>query len=154
MQVDIEQKPAQRVATVRHIGPYNRINDAFEKLGALAGQAGLFHLAGAEMIALYYDDPESTPVEELRSDAGIAVPDDAALPPTLGDQRIAAGRYACTVYVGPYELLGDAWARFMGEWLPASGERVGDGASYEKYLNDPRTTPKAELRTEMCMPLA
>ena len=71
------------------------------------------------------------------------------MPEGLVEQRIAAGRYACAVHVGPYEQLGDAWARFMGEWLPASGHRIGAGASFEIYRNDPTKVPKQELRTDL-----
>ena len=42
-----------------------------------------------------------------------------------------------TLHVGPYEQLGDVWARFLGEWVPASGNRIGDGVSYEIYTNNP-----------------
>jgi AraC family transcriptional regulator len=82
------------------------------------------------------------------------VPPDVALPAGLVEQRIPGGRYACAIHVGPYEQLGDTWARFMGEWLPRSGHRIADGPCYEVYLNDPTTTPKPELRTEMRIPLA
>ncbi|MBW8770935.1 MAG: GyrI-like domain-containing protein, partial [Gemmatimonadetes bacterium] len=34
------------------------------------------------------------------------------------------------MHIGPYEQLGDTWARFMGEWLPASGRRMAYGVSY------------------------
>ena len=57
-------------------------------------------------------------------------------------------------HIGPYEQLGDTWARFMGEWLPASGRRIGDGVSYEVYHNTPMDTPKEQLRTEIRIPLA
>ena len=106
------------------------------------------------MLAVYHDDPDSTPADKLRSDAGIIVPDDAKLPPTLGEQRLPAGPYACTLHVGPYEKLGDVWQRMLGEWLPASGHRVGESASYEYYLNDPSNTPKERLRTEIRIPVA
>jgi len=76
------------------------------------------------------------------------------MPEGLVEQRIPAGRYASALHVGPYEKLGDAWARFMGEWLPASGHRMGTGPSYEIYLNDPMKVPKHELRTEMYIPIA
>jgi AraC family transcriptional regulator len=103
---------------------------------------------GAAMIAIYHDDPDTTPRDQLRSDAGLVVPDQAQLPEGIDEQRIPAGRYARTVHVGPYEQLGDTWARFMGEWLPASGFRI-DGASYEIYRNDPTKVPKPELVTDL-----
>jgi AraC family transcriptional regulator len=154
MDVEIRTMPELRVATVRHVGPYNQIPQAFERLGAIAGRAGLVHQPGMLMVAIYHDDPDSTPQNELRSDAAISVPDGVPLPEGLAEQRIPAGRYAVAVHVGPYEQLGDAWARFMGEWLPASGQRVGTGSSYEIYRNDPRTTPKDQLVTEMHISLA
>lgn len=153
MQVDIRDLPERRLATVRHLGAYNQIYTAFGRLGAVAGPAGLFREPGAAMVALYHDDPETTPPDQLRSDAGLVVGHTAAIPTGLVEQRLPAGRYACTVHVGPYERLGDVWLRFLGEWLPASGHRLGSGPSFELYLNDPTTTPKSELRTELCAPL-
>ncbi len=153
MDVEIKEMPELRVAAVRHVGPYDRIPDAFTRLGMIAGRAGLF--AGPPtMLAIYYDDPESTPAEQLRSDAGLVVPEDASLPAELTEQRLGAGRYACTVHVGPYERLGETWARFMGEWLPASGYRLGEGVSYEIYVGNPMTAPNEEPRTELYIPIA
>ena len=45
MDVDIKDMPKLRVATVRHVGPYNQIPKAFEHLGAVAGPAGLVQRA-------------------------------------------------------------------------------------------------------------
>jgi AraC family transcriptional regulator len=106
------------------------------------------------MVALYHDAPETTPADQLRSDAAVVVGDDVRLPAGLTEQRIPAGEYASTVHVGPYERLGDVWARLMGEWLPASGRRLGEGVSYEVYYNTPMDTPKERLRTEIRLPLA
>ena len=154
MQVEIRKYPALRVGTVRHLGPYIQINEAFARLGELAAPARLFERPGAQMVALFYDDPDTTPAEQLRSDAAVVVAPDVELPKGLTEQRIAAGDYASTTHVGPYEQLGDTWARFMGEWLPASGRRIGDGVSYEVYHNTPMDTPKEQLRTEIRIPLA
>ncbi|HEY8470657.1 MAG TPA: AraC family transcriptional regulator [Longimicrobiales bacterium] len=153
MDVVIKDMPDLRIATVRHIGPYDRISEAFTRLGMIAGRAGLF-TGPPTMLAIYYDDPESTPPEQLRSDAGFVVPEDASLPPELTERRLSAGRYACTVHVGPYERLGETWARFMGEWLPASGYRLGEGVSYEIYVSNPMTAPDEEPRTELYIPIA
>lgn len=152
MQVEISELPGFRVAGVRHVGPYNRIGEAFGRLGAVAGPVGL--MAGGPMVGVYHDDPESTPEAELRSDAGVVVSTDAPIPPELEELVLPAGRYAMTVHRGPYTGLGDAWARFMGQWLPASGERVGEGVSFELYRNTPDQVGEDELMTELYVPLA
>ena len=153
MEVQIKTMPEQRVGTVRHIGPYNQIGEAFGRLGDIAGKAGLFSRPEAAMIALYYDDPQSTPADKLRSDAGVAVAESVPLPDDLEEHRLPAGRYAVARHVGSYETLGDTWARFLGEWLPASGEQLADGPSFEKYLNNPMDTPKEKLETEIYVPV-
>jgi AraC family transcriptional regulator len=154
MNVELTSSPELRVAAVRHIGPYIRINEAFARLDELAVPKRLFQWPGKMMVALFYDDPDTTPPDQLRSDAGLVVPNDLTLPDGLTEQRIPAGEYASTVHIGPYEQLGDTWARFMGEWLPASGRRLGPGVSYEIYHNTPMDTPKEKLRTEIRIPLA
>jgi AraC family transcriptional regulator len=153
MNVMIEDMPELRVATVHHVGPYNRISEAFQRLGAVAGPAGLIQ-GNAMMLAVYYDDPETTPVEQLQSDAAISVPNGARLPDGLVEKRLPAGLYAKTTHLGPYTTLGDTWSRLMGEWLPTSGRRVGSGWSYEVYRNNPSNASADELRTDLYLPIA
>ena len=152
MHVEIRELAAQRLATVEHRGPYNRINEAFARLGQIAGPAGLFGPQAA-MIALYFDDPESTPDSELRAEAALSVPADKVLPPTVGENLLPAGQYACTMHEGGYDRIGDTWARFMGQWLPQSGHRLADSPSFERYLNTPMDVPMDQLRTELYIPL-
>ena len=155
MQVEIRQLPELRVAAVRHVGAYDTISQSFATLGGIAGPAGLFQQPGAAMVALFHDDPASTPADRLTSDAGIIVPANLPLPSGLTEQRIPAGAYACTTFVGPYEELGAVWERFKGEGLRTSGRCMRAGApSYELYLNDPSSTPKEALRTELRIPVA
>jgi AraC family transcriptional regulator len=153
MNVVIEDRPAIRVATVRHTGPYPKIGEAFERLGAIAGPAGLLQRPATAMVAIYHDDPESTPAAELRSDAGVTVPSGVSLPPGLDEMWLPAGRYARTTHIGPYTELPAAWSRLLGRWLPVSGEELGPSASYELYRNDPSTAPPQDLRTELYAPL-
>ena|SRR5688572_5031127 len=152
MHADILDQPAMRVAVVKHRGPYHRIGEAFSKLGEIAGPAGLLG-PNAKMIGIYYDDPDTTRASELRSEAGITVPESAVIPQGLAEVRIPAGRMARTTHIGGYEGLNESWARLTGEWLEQSGQRLGDGVSYEIYLNTPMDTPKEKLRTELYIPL-
>ncbi len=153
MNVTITSLGELRVAAVRHIGPYHTISEAFARLGQIAGVHGLFAHPEAAMIALYYDDPDSTPSDQLRSDAAIVVPEGIALPDGVQELRIPAGRYAEYLHVGPYDKLGDTWSRLMGGWLPASGHRLADRPSFEIYRNTPMDTPPDQLRTEIYVPI-
>jgi AraC family transcriptional regulator len=152
MNVEITTQPQMRAAALHHVGPYNRIGEAFARLGELAGRAGLFR-PGATMIAIYHDDPETTSAADLRSDAGVTVDGSTKIPVGLTELVIPAGRYARTTHLGPYETLPDTWARLMGEWLPRSTHRIGDGPSYEVYRNNPMDTKPADLITDIYVPL-
>jgi AraC family transcriptional regulator len=153
MNVEIKELPALRVATVPHVGPYEQIPRAFERLGAIAAAAGLFGQPGVSLMGLYHDDPDTTPPEKLRSDAALVVPEALPIPSGLIEVRLSPGRYACALFVGPYEQLGEAWTRLKQQWLPASGHQGRRAASYERYFNTPGEVPSEQLRTELCMPI-
>ena len=153
MNVTVSNEGPIRIATVPHTGPYNRINSAFEKLGGIAGPAGLIQQAD-QMVAIYYDDPETTPLEELRSEAGIIVEADTELPDGLTERLVPGGRFAAVEHAGAYELIGDTWAKLMGQWLPQSGFRVReDDVCYEWYkVGGPGVAPE-DLRTVLYLPV-
>lgn len=153
MNVEIVSIRGLRVGTVRHVGPYNQIPQAFARLGAIAARHGVIQQPGTAMIAIYHDDPETVPPDQLRSDAAIVLPDHVPMPDGLAEQRIPAGVYARVTHIGPYELLGDTWARLLGEWLPASGRRLASGVSYELYRNTPGDVPVDKLHTEIYVPI-
>lgn len=152
MDVNVVVLDSQRVAALRHIGPYLQIGHTFGRLGPLCAQANLYGPQSA-MVALFYDDPETTPEAELQSDAGIVVSASAVIPSPLSEVVLPAGKYAVTTHAGAYNKLGDAWARLMGQWLPQSGLQLGEGTPFEKYLNTPADTAESDLRTELYLPL-
>jgi AraC family transcriptional regulator len=150
MNVTVQTMPTKRVFAVSHRGPYNMIGAAFARLDEILSKSTLDKEHWIEMVALQYDDPESVPAAELRSDAGIVVSEQAAAAPSgLHEVTIPAGVYARFVHQGPYARLGDAWTRFMGQWLVQSGRRVGTGPCYERYLNTPENAAPEALLTEL-----
>ena len=153
MELTTKNLSAMRLAAVLHNGAYNTIGPAFRKLGAIAGPARLFAHPDAMMIGVYKDDPRTTPVAELRSAAGVAIPEGVRIPDGLVEERAVGGRFACGTHHGSYEKLPDAWKRLMTELIPAAGYHRRDAASYERYINDPTQVPEAELLTEICIPI-
>lgn len=150
-----------RVAALPHAGSFNAIGDSFQKLTAWAfGRRHLGrHLSSEEtrMYGIYYDDPESKPVHELRSDACISVPEGFSLSAEDAPFHItqtSSGRCARMVFTGPYAELHTAYRWLYEVWLPTSGEQPGEQAPIEEYLNDPRMLPPAQWQTAICIPLA
>ena len=152
MDLETEDMPETRLATVHHVGPYMEIGGAFQRLGELAGAAGLFASPGARMLGVFYDNPQSTPPENLRSEAAVTIDDAVAIPEGLTEQRLAAGRYATTIHAGSYKGLAASWAGLM-EAAAQDGHVLRDGPSLEVYLNTPGETPEDELQTRLYMPI-
>lgn len=152
MEASIVTLPERRVAFVRHNGPYMAVGQAWGRLFAWAAPRGLFPPRTA-FFGLCWDDPEITPAERLRYDACCVAPDGFAGEGEIGAQVVPGGEFARTVHAGPYETLGDTYARLCGEWIPAQGREIRDAPSIEIYLNDPRSSPPDQLRTEVYVPL-
>jgi len=132
MNIVIENRQPLRVGYLTHVGPYHLIGGAFHRLHAIAGEHRL-HGPETVTLAISYDDPESTPPEELRSEACISLGADTPLPDDLEERVIEGGTYARARYEGAYPGLGDAWQRFAGQWLPTSGHTVEGGPCFEIY---------------------
>jgi len=153
MDVSIRQLSRMKVAFVRHIGPYGEAGKAWERLMAWAGSRGLFG-PSTQFLGICLDDPEITPPERIRYDAAITVPESTQGEGDVGVQELGPGEYAVATHVGPYNKLGETYARLCGEWLPQSGRELADAPPIEFYRNSPQTTPEEQLVTEIYMPLA
>lgn len=142
-----------RGAALRHEGDFIGIAPTFDRLNALAVGRGLVG-PSTRYFGIFYDDPEGTPVDALRSDACLTVPDDFEPEGELRSATIAGGTYGALLHIGPYAELHRAYEWLYREWLLGGGREPGDGPCVEEYLNDPRTTPAPQLRTEVWLPLS
>ncbi len=153
MDVKIEKREPLRVAFVRHVGPYQGVGEAWQKLCGWAGPRGLFG-PNTAMLGVCHDDPDVTPPERIRYDACISAPDGLEAEGDVGIQEVAGGDYAVTTHHGPYENLAATYAVLCGEWLPSSGRELRSAPSLEFYRNSPQDTKPEDLVTDIYMPLA
>ena len=151
--VTIPELQPVRLAALRHTGPYLDIGTTFERLFAWAAGRGLMG-PQTRAIGVYYDDPDGTPGEALRSDAGLVVGSGIALDNGLRVVEVPGGRHAVLHHRGPYAELNKAYRWLYREWLPKSGEQCADRPVFEEYLNNPRTLPPEQWLTDICLPLA
>jgi AraC family transcriptional regulator len=157
--VTIRSEPARRCLTVRHVGPYDGVGAAWEALFAYAFPAGLVR-GVPRTLGLVHDDPEITPPAKCRYEAALVLesdaptPDARTLPSGFALRELAGGRWATLVHVGPFETIQASYDALLGRALPRRGVELADEPTVEVPLNDPRTTPPAELRTEIQVRLA
>ena len=111
MDVTIKNQPELRVGTVRHIGPYERIPQAFERLGSIMSNAG----AAARGRDNCSRSTTTIPRPRRPTCCGRTrrwrFRAAAEVPVGLIERRVPAGRYASTVHVGSYEQLGQGVGR-------------------------------------------
>ena len=142
-----------KAAGVPHIGPYQKIGRAFQSLGGTLMANSLLPQVDA-LFAIYHDAPDSKPSSEFRSHVAVSIKE--GFPDNLDGLDyfdIEGGKYAVLEHQGPYATLKTAYDWFYGAWLPQSGEEPRDAPPLEVYVNDPRTTPSADIRTDIRLPL-
>jgi AraC family transcriptional regulator len=151
MRVEIETLTGLRLATLRHVGPYQQIGSTFSRLHEIVTRAGLPH---RELVGIYHDDPTTTPADQLRSDAGVIVDEGVPLPPGLEEQRIPAGRFARGEHAGSYAGLRGSWDALKQAVAAQTGQAHPRGLTFELYRNTPMEVPEAELRTLLYVSVA
>ncbi|HOW85633.1 MAG TPA: GyrI-like domain-containing protein [Candidatus Aminicenantes bacterium] len=155
VKIDVEVKdlPALEVSYVRHIGPFQGVAGAFEKLMRWAGPRGLIRFPETKLLAVYHDNPDITEADKLRSSACITVPAETKADGEIGRMSIPGGRFAVArAEILPHQF-GEAWNALMGDWFPESGYQPDDRMCYEVYLNDPKSHPEGKFLIEICEPV-
>ena len=139
---------------IRLMGEYKSLDfgSAWQRLWGYVKSEKLFS-AGIEHIGVYIDDPNVTDVDKLRTDICLAICKPAVAKNEIGVKTIEGGKYAKFTYIGSYEHLGEVYDKIYSEWLPNSGEILGERNCFEKYCNNPMNTAPEKLRTEIYVPL-
>ena len=150
--VVIETLAPIRCASIAHSGGYMQIDHAMGRLFT-ALEARAIMAPDQRMLAIFYDDPELVPVQELRSRACCPVSDTIALAPPIEEAVVRGGLYARLRYHGPYADMKGAYRWLLGIWLPQSGYEPDDAPVFEAYLNTPQQVAPTELITDIHVPL-
>ncbi len=149
--IEIKQMPELHLIYCRHMGAFNKIGQAYEKLYRWAGPRGLVTPA-TRTVTVYHDDPAITSIDKVRQDASLVVEGDVKVEGEIGKSTIPGGKYA----VGHFEIreteFEQAW-NSMCSWLTESGYQPGDGPTYEYYLNDYNEHPEHKFIVDICLPV-
>jgi AraC family transcriptional regulator len=158
MEVKIQDFPAITVAYVRHIGQFKGNDDlfsgAFEKLCDWAYPHGLINNQTL-FLAAYYDDPQITSEDKMRTDICLSIPDNIEPAGSINKEVFPAGKYAVArIEAKTTEDFEKGWNELYRVWLLKSGhEESNDRPCLEIYRNDPKKDRSGKYIVDICVPI-
>ncbi|MCS5711297.1 GyrI-like domain-containing protein [Candidatus Berkiella aquae] len=149
MNVTIKNMNARRLAIIEHRGNPQKIGSSVSQLITWAkAQAVSLKPKAGEAFGFAYDDPKTTPAAEFRFDLGITIPESLKLEGAVIEKRLPAGRYAVIQHKGSRDYISEVIYSLYREWLPHSGEELGDMPCLFCYYNFDHEVAETELVTE------
>jgi effector-binding domain-containing protein len=146
---ELLDRAAQPTLAIRTRAPVQSlpqvVGQAYAAIMQVAGQLGL-QPSGAPFVAYHNMD-----MQDLDMEIGFPFAQKVAGKGNVLAGEIPGGRAAACLHVGPYDQLGATY-QALHQWMQANGH-VPTGVAYEFYLNDPQSTPPAELQTQLVFPL-
>lgn len=149
MKVDIKEVKKTRLAVVEHRGDPKLIPQSINQLMQWASSKSVnLEPKAGESFAIAYDDPNSVAPEKFRIDFGMNVPENMKIQGMVTERYLPAGRYAVTLHKGSRSKIGNTVYALYRDWLPQSGEELGDFPCVFCYLNFENEVAETESLTE------
>src|SRR4249920_109153 len=119
MDVKLIERAPQRVAYMRHVGPYGEPISRFW-MQEVAPWMAADGLMGQARFGISHDDPSITDPALCRYDACVEVAPDYTPSGRALITTLPGGRYAVAPFKGTNSEVFLAWTRVLRDWLPAS----------------------------------
>lgn len=148
----IKDMPALNLIYVRHIGAFDQIRFAYEKLMKWAGPRDLLNFPKTQTVTVYHDDPTITDIEKLQQSACITVDREVKTEGEVGNMSLPASK--CVV--GHFDIsvneFEHAW-NSVCVWMSESGYQPGDGLPYELYYDHKGEEENMRFVLDICVPI-
>jgi AraC family transcriptional regulator len=152
MRVAVADVAGMRLAGLWHRGTYERIRETFATLFPRMEALGLDQLPDSTLVAVYYDDPDVTPSDELRSFAAVTIAEGVPIG-DLHEVRLPGGRFLRGEFIGPHDQIPEAWTK-LGERLAEGSYTSRAAESFEVYVGNDEGDPSDQDRTDLPWPVA
>lgn len=154
MELQVEKVKRIKAGGLKHYGPPYTIAETWVRMHSWASAGGLLEREGIRRFSAYGYSKQEHPEGAMPSAALLSVPSKWK-PASEGEIALDLGGaiFASALYVGPYTGLGAAWEAIAKAIEARQDLVVRQGTCFEEYLNDPQTTPAAQLQTRLYMPV-
>ncbi len=151
MNIEVTTLKPQRVAYLRHVGPYDATLGVWLDFTTRLKQQGL---PGKDsvFIGVPMDNPKVTPPDKLRYDACMTIDEKFAPKKPLRFRKIAGGDYVVARNC-PRGAIAKGYEKLFYSWLPGSGRKARKTPSFLVSVNDPEGTSPTFGFTDIYVPL-
>lgn len=148
--IEVKQMPLINVAYVTHVGNFQGIGKAYEKLMNWAYANGV---SGEKTITVYHDNPNNTDISKIRQSACIELKKPVKASNEVSSTTIKEGNYAVGKFEVGFSEFEKAWQSMM-IWIEENGYKVNaTRGSYEIYHNNFKNHPQGKSVIEICIPV-
>ena len=151
MNIEVTTLEPQRVAYMRHVGPYNGAYRVWLDFKTRLKKDGLPR-KDSLLIGVPMDNPKDTPPEKLRYDACATVDEKYVPTRPVRVRTIAGGDYVVARNC-PIGAIAKGYEKLFRSWLPRSGRKARKAPSFLVAVNGPEGMPPAFGFTDIYVPL-
>ncbi len=139
----------RRLAVMEHRGDSDKLGGSVYQFKRwLKTQNRQIKLIPGESFGIAYNDPDEASKEDFRFDLGVTVPQQLVLKGEVVEKILPSGRYVVAMHKGSRDRISDTVYNLYWEWLPQSGEELGDLPCIFCYYNFDDEVAETELLTE------
>ena len=149
--IEVTTLEPQRVAYMRHVGPYERVYRVWMDFTARLKKDGLPR-KDSLFIGVPMDNPKVTPPEQLRYDACATVDEKYVPTKPMRLRTIAGGDYVVARNC-PIGAIARGYEKLFYSWLPKSGRRARKAPSFLMAMNSTEGMPPTFGITDIYVPL-
>jgi len=151
MNIEVTTMEPQRVAYMRHVGPYSGAYRVWMDFTAQLKKDGLPR-KDSWFIGVPLDNPKVTAPEKLRYDACVTVDEKYRPKKPVGVQTIAGGDYVVARNC-PIGAIAKGYEKLFYAWLPKSGRQARKEPSFLVAVNGQEGMPPTFGFTDIYVPL-
>ena len=140
------------IHAIRNVGAYRELNQAYEKLFAIAFE----HVSSdclRGIVGVPLDDPLSIAERDCRFYCGVRLDAKVTLPAPVKRLELGAGLYVVARHIGSYDLVQGAIDAIFAALLECEAVVLANAPIHLCYLDDPEHQAECELRSDIFIPI-
>ena len=151
-QIIIKELPELKLASISHIGAFDKAANMFQRLMAWGHQKRVLDTSNFKALTIYHDNPNVTQTSKLRFSTCVTISESINTDGEIRQIDLKKGIYAVGHFEIKTEEISKAW-KSMCSWVIENDYEFRDGNYFEVYHNDHKTHPEQKFILDICIPL-